>query len=306
MGGNAGSGKSSDSFLPFLLFDRTGFPGPHSWFFTGEMGETGAGGWKARDHESRATGSAEETTSCFSRFSCLTARGFPGPRWWFLTREMGETGTGGWRDLRTLSRDPIAGSITFIAKLSSCGGFHVGQEVALCQCMPEDTSLHEDLTEQIIGCAMTVHDTLGPGLLESIYERCLVLELRASSLRVETERYVPVVYRGIVVDSPFRLDLVVEDLVVVEVKAVQVFAQVHHAQVISYLKLTGYPVGLLINFNVTLLKHGIRKVVRPDLYKKRPPVSPVFSLWEGVIERSLCPCPFTQARGHRPHSRPQP
>ncbi len=141
--------------------------------------------------------------------------------------------------------------------------------------MPEDTSLHEDLTEQIIGCAMTVHDTLGPGLLESIYERCLVLELTASSLRVETERYVPVVYRGIVVDSPFRVDLVVEDLVVVEVKAVQVFAQVHHAQVISYLKLTGCPVGLLINFNVTLLKHGIRKVVRPDLYKKRAPVSPV-------------------------------
>jgi GxxExxY protein len=141
--------------------------------------------------------------------------------------------------------------------------------------MPEDNALYEDLTEQIIACAMTVHDTLGPGLLESIYHRCLVVELRAASLQVETERYVPVLYRGSVVGPPLKLDLVVAGLVVVEVKAVQSFVPVHHAQVISYLKLTGYPVGLLINFNVTLLKHGIRKVVRPDLYKKKSPVSPV-------------------------------
>jgi GxxExxY protein len=122
---------------------------------------------------------------------------------------------------------------------------------------------------------MTVHDTLGPGLLESIYQRCLVVELRASSLQVATERYIPVLYRGTAVDSPFRVDIVVEDLVIVEVKALQSFAPVHHAQVISYLKLTGCPVELLINFNVTLLKHGIRKVVRPDLYKKSSPLSPV-------------------------------
>jgi GxxExxY protein len=118
-----------------------------------------------------------------------------------------------------------------------------------------------------------VHDTLGPGLLESIYQRCLVVELSAASLQVETERYVFVLYRGSVVGPPLKLDLVVAGLVVVEVKADQSFVPVHHAQVISYLKLTGCPVGLLINFNVTLLKHGIRKVVRPDLYKKKSPVS---------------------------------
>lgn len=135
----------------------------------------------------------------------------------------------------------------------------------------------EQLTEQIIGSAIAVHNTLGPGLLESIYQRCLVVELRARTLRVETERPVYVVYRDAPIESPLKVDLVVEESVVVEVKAVQVFAPVHYAQVISYLKLTGCPVGLLINFNVTLLKNGIRKVVRPDLYKKSPvsPVSPV-------------------------------
>ena len=102
-----------------------------------------------------------------------------------------------------------------------------------------ENSLHEDLTEQIIACAITVHDALGPGLLESIYSRCLVVELRAASLQVETERYVPVLYRGSVVGPLLKLDLVVAGVVVVEVKAVQAFVPVHHAQVISYLKLTG-------------------------------------------------------------------
>ena len=143
--------------------------------------------------------------------------------------------------------------------------------------MNENTSLFEELTEQIIASAIVVHNTLGPGLLESIYHRCLVVELKASSLEVDTERHVPVIYRGTPIESPFRLHLVVEGAVVVEVKAVQAFAPVHHAQVISYLKLTGCPVGLLINFNVTQLKNGIRKVVRPDLYRKSPvpPVPPV-------------------------------
>jgi GxxExxY protein len=142
--------------------------------------------------------------------------------------------------------------------------------------MTELSSL-EQLTEQIIGSAIAVHNTLGPGLLESIYQRCMVVELRARTLRVETERPVYVVYRDAPIESPLKVDLVVEESVVVEVKAVQAFAPVHYAQVISYLKLTGCPVGLLINFNVTLLKNGIRKVVRPDLYKKSPvsPVSPV-------------------------------
>src|SRR5689334_19293052 len=105
--------------------------------------------------------------------------------------------------------------------------------------MTHNNSLQEDLTERIIACAMSVHDALRPGLLESIYQRCLVLELRAASLQVDTQKYVPLIYRGVVVDSPFRLDLVVAGLVVVEVKAIESFAPVHQAQVISYLKLTG-------------------------------------------------------------------
>ena len=139
--------------------------------------------------------------------------------------------------------------------------------------MTDDNGLQEDLTERIIACAITVHDTLGPGLLESIYQRCLVLELRAASIQVETQKYVPVLYRGVVIDSPFRLDLVAAGSVVIEVKAVQSFAPVHHAQLVSYLKLTGCPVGLLINFNVTLVKNGLRRVVHPDLYRKSPVAS---------------------------------
>jgi GxxExxY protein len=153
--------------------------------------------------------------------------------------------------------------------------FLAGALFAFAGRVTEPNSLHEDLTEQIIACAITVHDTLGPGLLESIYLRCLAVELKAASLHVETDRSVPVLYRGSVVGPPLKVDLVVAELVVVEVKAVHSFAPVHHAQVISYLKLTGCPVGLLLNFNVTLLKHGLRKVVRPDLYKKKPLVSPV-------------------------------
>jgi len=97
---------------------------------------------------------------------------------------------------------------------------------------------------------------------------------------------VPVLYRGSVVGRPLKLDVVVGGVIVVEVKAVQSFVPVHHAQVISYLKLTQCPVGLLINFNVTLLKHGIRKVVRPDLYKKKSPVSPV-PLFDPVVSAQI-------------------
>jgi len=126
----------------------------------------------------------------------------------------------------------------------------------------------EELTGAIIGCAIAVHQETGPGLLESIYKTCLILELRARGLHVETERPLTVVYRGVPVDSHFRLDIIVNDAVVVEVKAVTSVAPVHHAQVITYLKLTGCAVGLLINFNVPVLAKGVRRVVRPDLYEK--------------------------------------
>jgi len=140
--------------------------------------------------------------------------------------------------------------------------------------MLSDPDALDGLTEQIIACAITVHNTLGPGLLESIYQRCLIIELGARALRVDSERAVPVVYRGLPIESPLKLDIVVEESVVVEVKAVITLAPVHHAQVITYLKLTGCPVGLLINFNVTSLRNGLRRVMRPDLYKKTP-VPPV-------------------------------
>ncbi len=124
---------------------------------------------------------------------------------------------------------------------------------------------HEQLTETIIGSGIAVHVETGPGLLESIYLPCLVIELRSRGLRVETERSVPVRYRGLTI-AHYRIDLVVEDLVVVEVKAVKALDPVHQAQVITYLKLTGCPVGLLMNFNVPLLTNGIRRVVHPSLY----------------------------------------
>jgi GxxExxY protein len=127
----------------------------------------------------------------------------------------------------------------------------------------------DELTEQIIGCAIQVHEAMGPGLLESIYKTCLVIELRSRGFRVETERPLALVYREIPIASHFRLDIVVEQSVVIEVKAITTVAPVHRAQVVSYLKLTGCPVGLLLNFNVTSLKHGVRRLVRPDLYRAK-------------------------------------
>jgi GxxExxY protein len=118
------------------------------------------------------------------------------------------------------------------------------------------------LTERVIGGGITVHRVYGPGLLESIYQACFIIELRAAGLRVETERVIPVTYRGIEV-ARFRVDMIVEDRVIVEVKAVQALAPIHSAQVITYLKLTGCPVGLLMNFNVPVLREGVRRLVRP-------------------------------------------
>jgi GxxExxY protein len=120
------------------------------------------------------------------------------------------------------------------------------------------------LTRRIIGCGIAVHRAFGPGLLESIYRSCLEIELKACGLSFESDRPVPVVYRGVQVSAAYRIDLVVEDSVVVEIKAVQSLAPVHSAQLITYLKLTSCPVGLLMNFNVPLLTDGIRRLVHPD------------------------------------------
>ncbi|MBU0716990.1 MAG: GxxExxY protein [Planctomycetes bacterium] len=118
-----------------------------------------------------------------------------------------------------------------------------------------------EITEEVIGAAIAVHRLLGPGLLESAYEACLAYELADRGLAVEEQKSLPVIYRSVRVDCGYRIDLLVEGLVVVELKAVERLCPIHEAQLLSYLKLSGCRVGLLINFNVKLLKQGIRRMV---------------------------------------------
>ncbi len=117
------------------------------------------------------------------------------------------------------------------------------------------------MTEKIIGAAIEVHRNLGPGLLESAYEACLAYELEAAGLKVERQKPVPLAYKDIRLDLGYRLDMVIEDQVVLELKAVDEFTDIHEAQILSYLKFSDYEVGLLINFNVRLLKDGIRRFI---------------------------------------------
>jgi len=117
------------------------------------------------------------------------------------------------------------------------------------------------ITRRIIGAAINVHRALGPGLLESAYETCLAFELQQLGLKVERQKPLPVHYRGIVLDCGYRLDLVVENSVIVEVKATEGLLPVHQAQVLSYLRLSGLRVGLLITFNVPVLKRGLKRIV---------------------------------------------
>jgi GxxExxY protein len=116
------------------------------------------------------------------------------------------------------------------------------------------------ITELIIGGAIEVHRAPGPGLLESAYEACLAFELMERGLAVLQQEELPVVYRGKNVNCGYRLDLLVEQTVIVEVKSVDELAPIHEAQLLSYLKLSGLPVGLLINFNVRLLTQGIKRL----------------------------------------------
>lgn len=116
------------------------------------------------------------------------------------------------------------------------------------------------VTEAIIGAAIEVHKALGPGLLESTYEVCLLHELGKRGLKVEKQVPIPVVYDTVRLDAGYRIDLLVEDEVIVELKAVDTLHPIHEAQLISYLKLSDKNVGLLINFNVRLLKNGIKRI----------------------------------------------
>ena len=117
------------------------------------------------------------------------------------------------------------------------------------------------ITEAIIGAAMKVHSALGPGLLEIAYEACLAYELRKNGFEVRTEVELPVVYEGVRIDLGYRIDLLVNDLVIVELKCVEKIASVHEAQIISYLRLSKKNVGLLINFHVRHLRDGIKRFV---------------------------------------------
>ena len=117
------------------------------------------------------------------------------------------------------------------------------------------------LTEKIIGCAIEVHRTLGPGLLESTYEKCLSYELSKLKINHKIQLELPVTYKGVEVECGYRLDMLVEEKVIIELKAVEKALPIHEAQLLTYLKLSDKRVGLLINFNVRLLKNGIKRFV---------------------------------------------
>jgi GxxExxY protein len=118
-----------------------------------------------------------------------------------------------------------------------------------------------DLTYKILGCAYKVHSELGPGLLESTYEVCLVHELLKAGLTVEQQKLLPVVYDNIKLDAGYRIDLLVNGLVILELKSVEKLAPIHKAQVMTYLKLSGLKLALLLNFNVIQMKTGVKRII---------------------------------------------
>jgi len=118
-----------------------------------------------------------------------------------------------------------------------------------------------DITRSIIECAIKVHSTIGPGLLESAYQECLYYELKKQGHKVEKEKPLPLIYDDIKLECGYRVDLLIDNMVIVELKAVNELKSLHTAQLLSYLKMANIKVGLLINFNVTLLKYGIKRIV---------------------------------------------
>lgn len=135
------------------------------------------------------------------------------------------------------------------------------------------------LSSKIINAAIVVHKELGPGLLESVYQSCMIIELQDSGLKVEPEVSLPVFYRGHKIQNEgFRIDMLVENLIIVELKSVEQVQSVHKKQLLTYLRLAGKPLGLLINFNESLLKDGITRIInsspevegaRDDLFSQR-------------------------------------
>lgn len=119
----------------------------------------------------------------------------------------------------------------------------------------------EEIANSVIGCAIEVHHKLGPGLLESAYQTCLMHELKSKGLNVRQEVPMPIIYKEIKLDHGYRMDILVEEQLVIEIKTVEAFSDIHHAQMITYLKLGNYRLGLLLNFHVTMLEQGIKRVI---------------------------------------------
>jgi GxxExxY protein len=118
-----------------------------------------------------------------------------------------------------------------------------------------------EITQKIIGCAIEVHRNLGPGLLESAYEECLAFELEKAGLNIKRQVPTPVVYKDVKLDCGYRIDMLIENLVVIELKVVDEINPVHEAQILTYMKFPKMNIGLLMNFNVTVLKNGIRRFI---------------------------------------------
>ncbi|PKP02896.1 MAG: GxxExxY protein [Bacteroidetes bacterium HGW-Bacteroidetes-9] len=118
-----------------------------------------------------------------------------------------------------------------------------------------------ELSQKIIGCAIEVHKQLGPGLLESAYQECLYYELRLMGLNVQKEKPMPIIYKEVKLDHGYRIDLLVEEKVVLEIKTIEAFNDIHTAQVLTYLRLGEYKLGLQLNFQTTVLKNGIKRII---------------------------------------------
>ncbi|MBP9849210.1 MAG: GxxExxY protein [Flavobacterium sp.] len=118
-----------------------------------------------------------------------------------------------------------------------------------------------ELSRIVFDCALKVHQSLGPGLLESAYEECLYYELRKTGLNVEKQKPLPLIYEEVKLDVGYRIDIIVENKLIIEIKSVEALSDVHFAQLLTYLKLTNCKLGLLINFNVSLIKNGVKRVV---------------------------------------------
>ena len=162
--------------------------------------------------------------------------------------------TEGTKNLLHLALQPRFSAVFLRPEVCSCGG------------MLTDPFGTNAITRSIIGCGIRVHGVLGPGIYENVYGECMEYELKSQGLSFDTGRPVPIIYRGARLKSKYYIDIVVEDCVVVELKAVVALAEIHKRQVLTQLKLTGLPVGLLMNFNVvTLTDGGVKRIVNPQL-----------------------------------------